>query len=144
MTNKISLVLNGETVSTDCRPDTTVLEWLRGERLLRGSKEGCAEGDCGACSVLVRRAGETAYSPANSCIMLMGQLEGGHLTTVEGLAASGPDGHDVQRLMAENGSSQCGFCTPGIVCSLAGLMDRNANPTDSDIHDALAGNLYSN
>ena len=141
MTNKISLVLNGETVKTDCRPDTTVLEWLRGERLLRGSKEGCAEGDCGACSVLVRRAGEENYSPANSCIMLMGQLEGGNLTTVEGLAASGPDGHEVQQVMAENGSSQCGFCTPGIVCSLAGLMDRNQSPSDSDIHDALAGNL---
>ena len=141
MANKISLVLNGELVSTACRPDTTVLEWLRGEMLLRGSKEGCAEGDCGACSVLVRRAGEDSYYPANSCIMLMGQVEGGTLMTVEGLAAGGPDGHEIQQLMAQNGSSQCGFCTPGIVCSLAGLLDRNAKPSDSDIHDALAGNL---
>ena len=105
MAKTISLVLNGELVSTACRPDTTVLEWLRGEMLLRGSKEGCAEGDCGACSVLVKRAGDETYSPANSCIMLMGQLEGGNLTTVEGLAASGPDGHQVQQLMAQNGSS---------------------------------------
>ncbi|MEP0944391.1 MAG: xanthine dehydrogenase small subunit [Rhizobiaceae bacterium] len=141
MAKTISLVLNGELVSTACRPDTTVLEWLRGEMLLRGSKEGCAEGDCGACSVLVKRAGDETYSPANSCIMLMGQLEGGNLTTVEGLAASGPDGHQVQQLMAQNGSSQCGFCTPGIVCSLAGLLDRNQEPSEADIHDALAGNL---
>lgn len=141
MADPIRLVLNGETTSTDCRPDMTVLEWLRGEKLLRGSKEGCAEGDCGACSVLVKRADEEYFVPANSCIMLMGQLEGANLMTVEGIAACGEDGHEIQTLMAQNGSSQCGFCTPGIVCSLVGLLDRNKAPTDSDIHDALAGNL---
>ncbi|MEE9315160.1 MAG: xanthine dehydrogenase small subunit [Rhizobiaceae bacterium] len=141
MSKSITFALNGVVQKTTCRPDMTVLEWLRGEALLRGTKEGCAEGDCGACSVLVKRVGDEKYISANSCIMLMGQMEGGALLTVEGLAASGPDGHVVQQLMAENGSSQCGFCTPGIVTSLAGLLDKNPNPNESEIHDALAGNL---
>ena len=141
MTNPIKFAVNGHLESTTCRPDTTVLEWLRGEALLRGSKEGCAEGDCGACSVLLKRQGDKNYVPANSCILLMGQLDGANLVTVEGLAAMGSDGHVVQQRMAENGSSQCGYCTPGIVASLAGLLERNAKPAEHEIHDALAGNL---
>jgi xanthine dehydrogenase small subunit len=145
MSSSIDFTLNGQSVSVTCRPDMTVLEWLRGDALLRGTKEGCAEGDCGACSVLVKCKSacgeETKFQAANSCIMLMGQLEGAALMTVEGLAQSAPDGHVVQQRMAENGSSQCGFCTPGIVASLAGLLDQNNTPEDSDIHDALAGNL---
>jgi xanthine dehydrogenase small subunit len=141
MKNSIHLTLNGAAIRSSCRPDTTVLEWLRGEVSLRGTKEGCAEGDCGACSVLVKRADEETYVPVNSCIMLMGQLEGASLLTVEGLAASGEGGHRIQQIMAENGSSQCGFCTPGIVCSLAGLLERDGIAEESEIHDALAGNL---
>ncbi len=141
MTHPIRFSLNGEPLSAECRADMTVLEWLRDEALLRGTKEGCAEGDCGACTILLKRHDEEKYGPVNSCILLMGQVEGAQLTTVEGLAASGPDGHEVQRRMAENGSSQCGFCTPGIVSSLAGLLEINGDPTESDIHDALAGNL---
>lgn len=145
MNSSIDFVLNGQPVSARCRPDTTVLEWLRGDTLLRGTKEGCAEGDCGACSVLLKRGASsqeaTKFQAANSCILLMGQLEGAALLTVEGLAQSAPDGHIIQQRMAENGSSQCGFCTPGIVASLAGLLDQNETPKESEIHDALAGNL---
>ena len=146
MNQKIRFSLNNKPLEVDCRADMTVLEWLRGEALLRGTKEGCAEGDCGACSVLVSRSGPEHkgapdWVPANSCIMLMGQLDGGALVTVEGLAECGPDGHAVQARMAENGSSQCGFCTPGIVVALTGLLDRNNRPEEQDIHDALAGNL---
>lgn len=142
----IQFALNGVSTKVDCRPDTTVLEWLRDDALLRGSKEGCAEGDCGACTVLLRgtNAGpnkSSQYRPANSCILLMGQLEGASVITVEGLAQSQPDGHRIQQRMAENGSSQCGFCTPGIVASLAALLQKNTNLSDEQIHDALAGNL---
>lgn len=144
MTGSINFLLNGEPAAFSGRADMTVLEWLRSEALLRGTKEGCAEGDCGACSVLVSRSpvsGEPSYEPANSCIMLMGQIEGRSIVTVEGLAQASAGGHPVQKHMAENGSSQCGFCTPGIVVSLAGLLNRNSSPDDHQIHDALAGNL---
>ena len=144
MSKSIQFTLNGDPAEATCRGDMTVLEWLRGEALLRGTKEGCAEGDCGACSVLVMRKSvedEAQYRPVNSCIMLMGQLEGCALMTVEGLASSAEGGHAVQERMAENGSSQCGFCTPGIVAALAGLLESNGNPQDDDIHEALAGNL---
>ncbi|MEO1399505.1 MAG: 2Fe-2S iron-sulfur cluster-binding protein, partial [Pseudomonadota bacterium] len=147
----IHFSLNGAPVSTACRADTTVLEFLRGEVGLRGTKEGCAEGDCGACSVLFAPSGgrtgsrSAALQPANACILLMGQVEGGALFTVEGLANSasnaGDSSHPVQQHMAENGSSQCGFCTPGIVTALAGLLQSKPDPEDNDIHDALAGNL---
>ena len=145
MTKSINFVLNGQPKSANCRPDTTVLEWLRSEALLRGTKEGCAEGDCGACSVLVERpavsGNQSNYQAANSCILLMGQLEGSAVMTVEGLAQTSADGHVIQQRMAENGSSQCGFCTPGIVVSLAGLLAEKQSPNESEIHDALAGNL---
>lgn len=141
MSKSLSFSINGTVTQSTCRPDTTVLEWLRQDALLRGTKEGCAEGDCGACSILLRRAGDEKFAPANSCILLMGQIEGAELMTVEGLAASGADGHPIQKHMAANGSSQCGFCTPGIVSALAGLLERTDRPTDPEIHDALAGNL---
>ena len=142
----IQFALNGVTTNVSCRPDTTVLEWLREDAVLRGTKEGCAEGDCGACTVLVRNAKTqsakgTQYRPVNSCILLMGQLEGASLITVEGLSDGENDLHPIQKHMAENGSSQCGYCTPGIVASLAGLLQYNTDPTDDQIHDALAGNL---
>ncbi|MFD0915909.1 xanthine dehydrogenase small subunit [Pseudahrensia aquimaris] len=139
----IRFSLNGKPVEAQCRADMTVLEWLRGEALLRGTKEGCAEGDCGACSVLVKNSGGKAsrYLPTNSCILLMGQMQGATLMTVEGLAELGEAGHAIQNEMAINGASQCGFCTPGIVVALAGLLEAKKAPSESEIHDALAGNL---
>ncbi|RCS23546.1 xanthine dehydrogenase small subunit [Phyllobacterium salinisoli] len=141
MANSIRFFLNGQKQDVAVRPDTTVLEWLRSGPRLTGTKEGCAEGDCGACSVLLGDAGdgEIRYHAANSCIMTMGQIDGRALVTVEGL--KGETLHPVQAAMAENGSSQCGFCTPGIVISLAGLAANDAAADDHAIHDALAGNL---
>ncbi|MEN0040312.1 MAG: FAD binding domain-containing protein [Pseudomonadota bacterium] len=142
MIEPISFHLNGEPTSTCCRADRTVLEWLRGDAALRGTKEGCAEGDCGACSILIRAPGDDRYRPANSCILLIGQVEGASLMTVEGLAAMDDrEGHPIQKLMANNGSSQCGFCTPGIVCALAGLGDGSDDVSETAVHEALAGNL---
>ncbi|PRD45746.1 xanthine dehydrogenase small subunit [Phyllobacterium phragmitis] len=141
MANSIRFFLNGQKQDVAVRPDITVLEWLRSGPRLTGTKEGCAEGDCGACSVLLGDAsnGEIRYHAANSCIMTMGQIDGRALVTVEGL--KGETLHPIQAAMAENGSSQCGFCTPGIVISLAGLAANETAADDHAIHDALAGNL---
>ncbi|MGL4488654.1 MAG: xanthine dehydrogenase small subunit [Rhizobiaceae bacterium] len=137
--NATNFVLNGVKSQAFCRPDMTVLNWLRNERRLTGTKEGCAEGDCGACSILISKCDKSGFLSANACIMAIGQLAGRSVITVEGLSQNGSQ--PIQRAMAENGSSQCGFCTPGIVVSLAGLLSANTNPDDEEIHDALAGNL---
>ena len=135
----INLSLNGSQTHAACRADTTVLEWLRAQKRMTGTKEGCAEGDCGACSILVSKADGTGYFAANACIMAIGQVDGHSLITIEGLSHG--KAHPIQTAMAENGSSQCGFCTPGIVVSLAGLLSTTLNPNEEEIHDALAGNL---
>ncbi|WP_027230040.1 xanthine dehydrogenase small subunit [Phyllobacterium sp. UNC302MFCol5.2] len=145
MATTMRFFLNGQLQEAAVRPDMTVLDWLRGPARLTGTKEGCAEGDCGACSVLVGDPSEEGAEPrvhyhaANSCILAMGQIDGRALVTVEGL--KGEHLHPVQLAMAENGSSQCGFCTPGIVISIAGLAAANPESGEQDIHDALAGNL---
>ncbi len=132
----ISFLLNGEPVSlTDVTPTTTLLDWLREERGLTGTKEGCNEGDCGACSVMITDdAGSRAL---NGCILFLPQIDGKHVTTVEGLTA--PDGslHPVQAAMIDHHGSQCGFCTPGFVVTMACAHLHGA--TDHDVQ--LAGNL---
>lgn len=135
----IRFILNGEPVSASVRPDTTALDLIRLNLGLTGTKEGCAEGDCGACTVLVRRADGPRLA-ANACIMTAAQLDGAELTTVEGIKREGMMS-PLQEAMAANGSSQCGFCTPGIVMALSGLLERNEAPDEDAIHDALAGNL---
>lgn len=135
----IDFTLNGSEQSANCRADTTVLEWLRTIKRLTGTKEGCAEGDCGACSILLSKQGDSGYSAVNSCILSMGQIAGCDVLTIEGLKAE--TYHPLQVTMAENGSSQCGFCTPGIVMSLVGLLVTTLDPSEEQIHDALAGNL---
>ena len=124
-------------------PRTTVLDWLRLQERSTGTKEGCAEGDCGACAVVVvrERDGRLVYEPVNSCITLLGQLDGAELITVEDLADDG-ELHPVQAAMARQHGSQCGFCTPGIVMSLfAHYHDCNGATTREAINDVLAGNL---
>ncbi len=137
--DKTSFTLNGKPAAAQCRPDTTLLEWLRAHKRLTGTKEGCAEGDCGACTILMSKPDGSGFAAVNSCILAVGQIEGRGIITVEGLGSETV--HPIQVAMAQNGSSQCGFCTPGIVVSLAGLLSENANPGESEIHDALAGNL---
>jgi len=124
-------------------PRATVLDWLRLQERSTGTKEGCAEGDCGACAVVVLRArdGRLVYEPVNSCITLLGQLDGAELITVEDLADDGVL-HPVQEAMARLHGSQCGFCTPGIVMSLFAHYHECDGATSRDkINDALAGNL---
>jgi len=116
-------------------PMTTVLDWLREQRGLTGTKEGCNEGDCGACTVMVTDA--RGVRALNACILFLPQIDGMALRTVEGIAEPGGDMHPVQVAMVENHGSQCGFCTPGFVVSMAVAHAEGAQ----DFDDRLAGNL---
>ena len=144
--NAIRFVLNGEVVeATVTDPTRTVLQFLREDLRLTGTKEGCAEGDCGACTVVVaevdRDRDGVVLRTVNSCIQFLPTLDGKELITVEGLQQ--PDGslHPVQQAMVDNHGSQCGFCTPGFVMSLFALYHQTTSPTRREIDDALAGNL---
>ena len=137
----MQLTVNGETYdTTGCAPAQTLLRFLRTRAGLCGTKEGCASGDCGACTVLIARPGEAPRS-VNSCITLLGSVAGEHVITVEGLAGSdGPGRHPVQAAMVDCHGSQCGFCTPGFVMSLAGLYAEGGRG-DHAIREAISGNL---
>ena len=133
---RITFLLNGETVDVDVTsPTTTLLDWLRETRGLTGTKEGCNEGDCGACSVIV--TDEHGAQPLNACILFLPQLDGKAVRTVEGIAE--PDGtlHPVQQAMIDHHGSQCGFCTPGFITTMAANHLNGVN----DHATALAGNL---
>lgn len=138
MRTTLDFRLNGETVSlSDEDPTRTLLTWLRERRRLVGTKEGCAEGDCGACTVVLAdldAAGELRYQPVNSCILCLGALEGKEVITVEGLKGD----HPVQRAMVDCHGSQCGFCTPGFVMALYAHYKTNDGTAPAD---AIAGNL---
>ncbi len=123
-------------------PRATVLDWLREDMGAKGTKEGCAEGDCGACTVVLARlkAGRIAYEPFNACILLLGQIDGAELITIEDLAAGG-DLHPLQQAMVDAHASQCGFCTPGIVMSLFAAYHSGQPVTYAGLCDQLAGNL---
>ena len=140
----ISFMRRGKRVDIeDCDPKTTLLDWLRLDERSTGTKEGCAEGDCGACTVILARErdGKLVYEPVNSCILLLGQADGADVITVEDLAADGKL-HSVQNAMVEHHGSQCGFCTPGIVMSLFALSHEGKSKVNrQDVTDALAGNL---
>ncbi|MBV0913865.1 xanthine dehydrogenase small subunit [Anianabacter salinae] len=134
--SEIAFLLNGDpVVLTDLAPTITLLDWLRETRGLTGTKEGCNEGDCGACTVMV--TGNDGARALNACILLLPQLHGKAVRTVEGIA--GPDGalHPVQREMIDHHGSQCGFCTPGFIVSMA-VAHLNGR---TDHNDQLAGNL---
>jgi xanthine dehydrogenase small subunit len=141
MGDSIQFVLNDRPVTVaDVSPMTTLLDWLREHRGLKGTKEGCAEGDCGACTVVLERQ-DGRREPINACIALLGQIDGTAVRTVEGLC--GPEGspHPVQLAMAEADATQCGFCTPGFVMSAYAFAAGGEAPELDTIHDALAGNL---
>jgi xanthine dehydrogenase small subunit len=141
MADNIRFTLNdGPVELSGVSPMTTLLDWLREQRGLKGTKEGCAEGDCGACTVVLERA-DGQCQVINACIALLGQIDGRAVRTVEGLR--GPDGapHAVQVAMAESDATQCGFCTPGFVMSAYAFAAGAEKPDLETIHDALAGNL---
>ena len=128
----------------DFAPTETLLDHLRLQERACGTKEGCAEGDCGACTVAVGRidgSGRVAYEPVNSCILLLGMIDGAEIVTVEDLASSNGRLHPVQRAMVDAHASQCGFCTPGFVMSLFTLYHAGRRADRNIVNDWLAGNL---
>jgi aerobic-type carbon monoxide dehydrogenase small subunit (CoxS/CutS family) len=131
---RLSFVVNGESADTLIEGYKTLLEVLREDLQLTGTKHGCELGECGACAVLLD--GE----PVLSCLVLGVECTGRHVTTVEGLQGS-RELHPLQDVFADLGASQCGYCTPGILVTAKALLDREPNPTREQIKEALAGNL---
>ena len=138
----INFTLNGVPRNVaSVAPTKTVLEYLREDEALTGTKEGCAEGDCGACSVVLVRNGTDQRVAVNSCLLTLGQLDGAELITVEGLSERDGELEAVQQAIVTEDGTQCGFCTPGFVIALHALRHSGETVTDEVIHDALAGNL---
>jgi xanthine dehydrogenase small subunit len=144
MREAITFLLDDRAVTVSgLPPTTTVLEYLRTVLKLTGTKEGCAEGDCGACTAMLGERDATGwhYKAVNACILFLPALDGKRLLTVEHLRRPDGNPHPVQRAMVERHASQCGFCTPGFVISLAVLHESGTKPTRQEIDGALAGNL---
>ena len=140
----LHFLLNGEPrAETSAPPTMTVLDWLRTVARLTGTKEGCAEGDCGACTIVLARPenGALRYEAVNSCLMMLPQLEGCAVLTVEGLAAPERALHPVQQALVDTDATQCGFCTPGFVMAMFAFRQGGEPADDAHIHEALAGNL---
>ncbi len=131
---KISFLLNGEEKHMEVAPHRRVVDLLRKDLGLTGTKEACGMGECGACTILVD--GTTRLS----CLMLAAQLEGRAITTIEGLGSKGLL-HPVQKAFVEKGAVQCGFCTPGMVLASVDLLREHPSPTRQEIRDGLSGNL---
>jgi aerobic carbon-monoxide dehydrogenase small subunit len=131
---KIRFVLNGETVEMDVRPDRKVVDLLREDLGLTGTKECCGSGECGGCAVLVD--GDCRLS----CLMLAAQLNGREIVTIEGLSRNGRL-HPVQEAFIEYGAVQCGFCTPGMVLAAVSLLSRHPHPSREQIREGLSGSV---
>lgn len=133
-TQKIQFSVNGQSHTLDVFPMARLLDVLREQLQLTGTKEGCGEGECGACTVIID--GQIV----NSCLVPMAQIQGTQITTIEGVAR-GDDLHAVQQAFIDHGGAQCGICTPGMVLAAVDLLNRNPEPTEDDIRNGLAGNL---
>jgi len=133
-TNKITCTVNGKAETLNAHPLERLLDVLREQLHLTGTKEGCGEGECGACSVVLN--GEIV----NSCLVPVAQAAGATIKTIEGVA-SGDQLHRVQKSFVEFGGAQCGICTPGMVLAAIDLLERNPNPSETEIRTGLAGNL---
>ena len=131
---KINFTLNGIKTEIQAAPDRRVVDILREDLGLTGTKEGCGAGECGACTILV--GDETRLS----CLMLAAQLEGLDITTVEGLSADGHL-HPLQQAFVQGGAIQCGFCTPGMLMTSLSLLKNNPDPSRAEIREGLSGNL---
>lgn len=130
----IEVTINGDAYRAEVEPRTTLLEFLRQDLHLTGTKEGCGLGDCGTCIVLLD--GE----PVNSCLVLAADASGRQVTTIEGLA-EGEKLHPIQQSFIDKGAVQCGFCTPGMILSAKAMLDKNSRPGESEIKQALSGVL---
>jgi len=131
---RINCTVNGELKVLHAYPMERLLDVLREQLQLTGTKEGCGEGECGACTVFID--GQIV----NSCLVPVGQVEGAEIKTIEGVA-TGDRLHEVQRAFVECGGAQCGICTPGMILAAVNLLQSNPNPSEADIRNGLAGNL---
>ena len=137
MTDKIRIgcAINNEPRTLEAYPMERLLDVLREQAGLTGTKEGCGEGECGACSVMID--GQIV----NSCLVPVAQVEGSAIKTIEGIALSDGQLHDVQQAFIECGGAQCGICTPGMVMAAVNLLEKNPTPDEAEIRNGLAGNL---
>lgn len=138
----IHLTINGEECKLVVAPNRTLLEVLRDDLSLTGAKEGCGEGACGACTVLLDG------QPVRSCLTLAVEIQGRTITTIEGLAhppqpplRGGEQLHPIQQAFVEHGAIQCGFCSPGMILVTKSLLDENPHPTEQEAREAIAGNF---
>jgi len=131
---KLNCVVNGRRIEREIDPESRLLDVLRESLHLTGTKEGCGEGECGACTVLMDGRA------VNSCLVLAPQAEGAEILTIEGLS-NGRTLHPIQQAFVETGAVQCGFCTPGFIMSTVALLNEVPDPTDEEILAALEGNL---
>ena len=140
MVTKIKFILNNQTISTSLKPQSSLLDFIRNEMHLTGTKEVCREGDCGACTVLLGDIiGKLKYRSVNSCIYPLGNAAGKHIVTIEGL--NGNDLNFVQEEFASNHASQCGFCTPGFINSFTGYLINSESLNSESAKNSLAGNI---
>jgi len=130
----LTFKVNGESRTLEIYPMARLLDVLREELLLTGTKEGCGEGECGACTVILNG------KIVNSCLVPVAQVNGADITTIEGVAGE-EQLHAVQQSFIEHGGAQCGICTPGMVLAAIDLLQRNSQPSEADIRTGLAGNL---
>jgi len=135
MKQELSFFLNGEAVKVEVEPERTLLYVLRETFGLKGTKEGCGYGECGACTVIVEG------KAVNSCILPVMEAEGRSVITIEGLLAKDGGLHPLQQAFVDHGAVQCGFCSPGMIMSAYTLLSDNPHPTEDEIRDGIAGNL---
>jgi carbon-monoxide dehydrogenase small subunit len=135
MGTQISFLLNGDSISWEIKDHWTLLHLLREEMGMIGTKEGCGNGECGACTVIVDRLA------VNSCLYLAVEADGKTVETIEGLASINGTLHPIQQSFVDNGGIQCGFCSPGMIMSSKALLDKNPDPNLEEIKHALAGNI---
>jgi carbon-monoxide dehydrogenase small subunit len=135
MKQVIHLTLNGEALELAVLPHRSLLDTLRTDAGLTGTKKGCDVGECGSCTVLMDG------KPVNACLVLSMEADGAHITTIEGIQPSADQVHPLQENFMQCGAAQCGFCTPGIVVMAKDLLDHNPQPTTDEIRFAIAGNI---
>ena len=131
---RVGVSVNGDEIEFLCNPEDTVLDVLRDNLRLTGTKEGCGTGDCGACSIILDD------KLVCSCLVLAGEVEGSEISTIEGMAIDGKL-HPLQQNFLKHAALQCGICTPGILVAAKALLDRNPDPTETEVRYWLAGNL---
>lgn len=130
---KVTIVINGKRHTKDINPSLRLIDFIREEINLKGTKEGCGEGECGACTVIMD--GKTI----NSCIMLAAAANGAEITTIEGVSTI--EMHPIQQAFIEVGAVQCGYCIPGMVLSAKALLDKNLDASEEEMRESISGNL---